>query len=451
MESRLQALVTVIVEPPCVGFQSLSVAQLSSIAGFGRVLAPLAITAADVTLEGLSGIVCPGDTLCLRLSLDARYASQSAEELEVSLGGLVGATRVEATLGSCIDSEPQPLQATLTPNSTQRCMLVSIRIPTRAYSADLHVAVYVAGQRLAGHPLARRLYNGFTAPLVLQRSTSTGGVGTTPCVSLQGRVYCPPGDGPEVVVFDKDGAPLPDLPVVSVGLSNQTRWSAFAHGDSPTLLLADCRHPLVAVDPVGYAIRWKCAERSFDKCYGLAILPSLGVVVSNHRSHLSAYRLTDGICLGRSLLVTGGLDLFLAADPATGTVYGARFTGKERSDTGHDVHSWSCVSVIGGIRITSAESVMFSSGAISHPLAVMPAASGTLNSYLVIGSLDTDELRVISLPGLALVHTHRLEGMQVTGLAADPWGSALAVCDGVSNTTHILAWPLLGMRTPPPS
>jgi len=36
---------------------------------------------------------------------------------------------------------------------------------------------------------------------------------------------------------------------------------------------------------------------------------------------------------------------------------------------------------------------------------------------------------VLSLPGLALVHTHRLEGMQVWGLAADPCGTALAVCD----------------------
>jgi len=55
------------------------------------------------------------------------------------------------------------------------------------------------------------------------------------------------------------------------------------------------------------------------------------------------------------------------------------------------------------------------------------------------------ELRVLSLPGLALVHTHRLEGMQVWGLAADPCGTALAVCDYASQSTHVLAWPLPGM------
>jgi len=31
------------------------------------------------------------------------------------------------------------------------------------------------------------------------------------------------------------------------------------------------------------------------------------------------------------------------------------------------------------------------------------------------------------------------------GLAADPWGAALAVCDGASQSTHVLAWPLPGM------
>ena len=52
---------------------------------------------------------------------------------------------------------------------------------------------------------------------------------------------------------------------------------------------------------------------------------------------------------------------------------------------------------------------------------------------------------MLSLPGLALVHTHRLEGMQVTGLAADPLGGAVVVCDRESGATHIIAWPLPGM------
>jgi len=61
------------------------------------------------------------------------------------------------------------------------------------------------------------------------------------------------------------------------------------------------------------------------------------------------------------------------------------------------------------------------------------------------GTFFSLELRVLSLPGLALVHTHRLEGMKVWGLAADPCGMALAVCDLASQSTHVLAWPLPGM------
>ena len=75
----------------------------------------------------------------------------------------------------------------------------------------------------------------------------------------------------------------------------------------------------------------------------------------------------------------------------------------------------------------------------------MPPAPGKNTTHLVIGSSDAPELLVLSLPGLALVHTHSLEEMQITGLAADPWGGALAVCDAVSNAVHIVAWPLPGM------
>jgi len=55
-----------------------------------------------------------------------------------------------------------------------------------------------------------------------------------------------------------------------------------------------------------------------------------------------------------------------------------------------------------------------------RPLAVMPPAPGKRASHLIVGLWKTSELRVLSLPGLALVHTHRLEGIEVIGLAADP-------------------------------
>ena len=84
----------------------------------------------------------------------------------------------------------------------------------------------------------------------------------------------------------------------------------------------------------------------------------------------------------------------------------------------------------------------------SRPLAVVPPAPGQRTSYLVVGTLYTPTLRVLSLPDRRLVHTHELEGMKVTGLAADPSGTVLAVCDYASKAIHVLPWPLPGM--PPP-
>ena len=75
----------------------------------------------------------------------------------------------------------------------------------------------------------------------------------------------------------------------------------------------------------------------------------------------------------------------------------------------------------------------------------MPPAPGKSVSHLVVGTAGEPELLVLSLPGLVLMHTHRLDLMKVMGLAADPWGGALAVCDAASEALHVLTWPLPGM------
>jgi len=91
LEAQLRALPTAPVEPPHVGLTMDTPALLASIAGFGRIVAPLGISAADVTLEGVPSHVRPGQTLQLRLALGDRHAEQSTEELEVSLGALAAA------------------------------------------------------------------------------------------------------------------------------------------------------------------------------------------------------------------------------------------------------------------------------------------------------------------------------------------------------------------------
>lgn len=82
---------------------------------------------------------------------------------------------------------------------------------------------------------------------------------------------------------------------------------------------------------------------------------------------------------------------------------------------------------------------------LQRPLAVVPPLPGKGVSHLVVVGAVPKELLVLSLPGLTLIHSHILEGMKVKGLAADPWGGALVVCDAASQAVHVLAWPLPGM------
>ena len=224
-EAQLQRLPTAVIEPPLVpvGLLADAPALLSSIAGFGRVLAPLAITAADLRLEGVPSRVNPVDTLRLRLSLGARHAAQSAEELEVSLGTLAEMTLVDSTQ-SCPWVEPQSLEATLESDAAQRCLHISLDVPLAA-SDDASVnisAVSVAGQAMSGLPRCVPVHRGIMPPLELSCASAMRSH-MNPCMSPEWHIYCPPGGGPEVLVFDGDGSLLPGLAVASIGLSKYNR------------------------------------------------------------------------------------------------------------------------------------------------------------------------------------------------------------------------------------
>jgi len=60
LEAQLRALPTAPVEPPHVGLTMDTSALLASIACLGRIVAPLGISAADLTLEGVPSQVRPG-------------------------------------------------------------------------------------------------------------------------------------------------------------------------------------------------------------------------------------------------------------------------------------------------------------------------------------------------------------------------------------------------------
>ena len=159
-DAQLLALPTTVVEIPHVGVAVDSAALLAGAAVFGRVVAPLAITAADLTLEGAPHHTWPGDTVRLYLVLhSAAHAAQTAEELAVSLGAAAAATHVEATL-KAEGAAPQPLQADVSADNPKRCIIISIGVPL---DAPVGSSVCFGPLTMSGQPVA-----GLLGPLVVK-------------------------------------------------------------------------------------------------------------------------------------------------------------------------------------------------------------------------------------------------------------------------------------------
>lgn len=159
--AQLLALPTNVVEIPHVGVVIDEAALLAGAAVFGRVVAPRAITAANLTLlvEGTpsSSTVYPGCTLYLRLMIQSElFSMQSAEELEICLVAASAATHVEATLETTSNlksgAPPLPLQAECGVNIPRRCVSISITVPQDAPfgSSVCFGPLNVNGQPVAG-------------------------------------------------------------------------------------------------------------------------------------------------------------------------------------------------------------------------------------------------------------------------------------------------------------
>ena len=449
MEAQLQAL-PLVVETPLLVMLSQTVSLLPSIADFGRVVTPLPVTAADLRLERVPGCrgARVGGTLNVLLSLGPRFATRSSFDIEATLGMLARDIQVEATIeDSDLGLQSHSLQVLVSSDTCQHSLIVSVAIPLALSSVETVTitATQLAGVRVQGLTISLPVQSsGVVAPLALL--SHAAGLPTVPCISLQGRIYCPPGSGPEVLVFDAHGTQLPALPVASLGMSEKTNVVAYVHGDTPCLLLADCNGSssrLVAIDPASYAVRWTSAEGGFQSCIGITAIPSLGVAIVACGGYLCAYRLSDGRRVGRFDVF--GLHWFLTADASTGSVYGN--LNLHDSDGG-TTRAWQCAADGAEIVIKSvAPGPITAAGSCEtlRPITVVPPAPGKVVAHLVVCSVDSIELLVLSLPDLALVHTHMMQGLHVGvfQLAADPWGAALAVGD--FTTLHVLAWPLPGM------
>jgi hypothetical protein len=327
------------------------------------------------------------------------------------------------------------LLATLTPAAGGRT--VSVRVPVPE-TAGRDSSLLIHGISAAGQPLTLEgtlpaelvVVTGMLAPLRLEGAASE--YSSTAAITSAATLYAPRIDSPDVLVFSADGTPLPSLPVASIGLSENTRFAAFDEATS-TLLLADAKSTtskLVAVDELSRTVRWSTGLE--DSCLGLAVLPAQGLVVTSDYSsdELRVHRLADGTLVDSQ---TAADPKFISSDPVTSSIYVSAH---------HKVCSfrWSTKKLLPGGFVEAA-------GNTGHyrPLAVVPATPGKHTSYLVVGTYGAALLLVLSLPDCRLVHTHALEGLEVMGLAADPSGTTLAVCDRASKAVHVLMWPLPGM------
>ena len=440
MEKMLQALPTAVVEPPRVGLQTDAPAIHSRIADFGRVIAPLSVTAADLTLHGEPSTLRQG-IVQMYLRLGARHAEQSTEELEVSLGMLVGTTIVDSTLEGGV-VHPRSLESSITHNAAERCLCISFEVPP--FFSSVHIRhVCVTGQIIAGFPLTLSARPHIQAPMQIKGAAVDFVM--PPCISPEGRVYCLPGNGPELLIFDFDGTPLPGISVVSAGLSSADIWVAYApHVDTPLLIVAEAAgraSRIMAIDPIGHSVRWASTAGNDSSFCGIAVLPDLGAVFVSSANVLYAHRLSDGARVGR--LSVPGQHWNLTADPSTATIFGT-ILDQERLVT---VPAWACVARGARVLMSSAGVVAAAErGIYDYPLVVVPPAPGKKTSHLVISSQKLSESFVLELPGRSLVHTHRIAGvMKVVGLTADPGGTAIAFCEETSETLHVLGWPLPGM------
>lgn len=247
----------------------------------------------------------------------------------------------------------------------------------------------------------------------------------------------------EIVVFDGNGSRFLNIDCRWLELPALTFvvYSPEQHGLPPRVLIGNALE-IVAVNPSATQVCWRRTIRHCD----IMPLPLHGVVMVSSDIGVSVLGLADGAELGSCS--TDRAFSYGCADSESNLVFASL------DEEPYSVHAWSwepsasgpgAAAATGGTLVSLGPLIAAGEAGSRRPLAVMPPAPGTCFSHLIVGESEASEVRVLSLPGFTLVHTHMLEGMRVGSLLADPCGTALAVFDYASESTHLLAWPLPGM------
>ena len=436
----------------------------------GFLLAPCGVRASNVLVRGVPGFVQLGRPLQFELTLSHNYPCHKPAERNVAAATIVFHARIDMCLVRKKQKQSRESQelvhATLrlAPPSTAKTngnnsgdiVIVTVALPTDFQMGDEVVinGVSFAGQAVSGTvgetdaeehvlpfvPVRLPVVASMHAPLQLKGAAND--YRQTPVIAPNGTLYAPKWASSDVLVFAADGTPLPPLPLAGFGLSDATRSAAFVEFTN-TLLLADTNEKgnaskLVAVDAASMAVCWSTALES--SCYGIAVLPAQGVAVASECSagQLHVHRLSDGTRIA-SAGAPALFPLFVAADAAANPYAGHVYVSSINIPGNVYAFCWNGAALV-------FDGCFDHASIFSHaPLAVMPPFQGKRTSFLVVGRFNFGYLAVFSLPDRRLVYTHELEGMQIMGLAADPSGTALAVCDSSSKAIHVLRWPLPGM------
>jgi DNA-binding beta-propeller fold protein YncE len=446
------------VEPTMLVYSAVAPGAAAASGGRpGRILAPRAVKPAFVK-AALPVVVRPGKAVAVDVILPAdAYPTHEDADLAAGLSALLFHLCIEVSIVSSGGGGAGgvPLRASAAAAAavvaSDRCVRVTFDVPPDAATRGDAIAVTkltVSGRTVpaAGIPPPAPFLTagGMAAPL---RLPLAGTVNATPAISGAGELFAPAYDSPAVSVFSPEGAPLPPVDVAECGLSRFTRAAAVCDATG-TLVLSDFNGDagsrVAAVDLRNRTPRWTTEPGAAPQCCDVAVLSAAGVVIagSKAKGELLAFSLRDGkrVLPSAAAAVAVASPRFLAADQASGSVY------VSTRDTAVSAWVWNAAAQ----RLQSG-GLVEGAGEVgsARPLAVVPPAPGKRTSYLVVGTVDTGSLIVLSLPDRHVVHRAELDGgCRVTGLAGDPTGTALAVCDGASQTIRVLPWPLPGMPTP---
>lgn len=375
--------------------------------------------------------------LCTFTVAEAYFSLNGPDLRGVGVANLASLVNVIATLQVGSDDVGRaraPLRVLLVPDLLgRRTVSAFVHIPASARASDLVVGsqITLAGSPLAcAQPLSCRVFQGVATP---QRHSDIGEpYWRAPSFSRWGVLYVPQMQCDVLPRFGPDGAPLAPISLAASGGSSSCVAAAVA--DDAGLLLIGEEIPdgrLSALDLDSGELRW--AAPDFKECCGVAVLPDHGVAIASSykQNSLHVHRLTDGVRVASQSV---DYPMQVAADLATGTVY------VSTSCNTVSAYCW---------RDGALDRVDFVDPALGELrfVAVVPAAgAGVISGHLVVGKRNSGNLLVFALPGGDLIHEHYLANIYVMGLAGDPGGAALAVCDARGRVVEVLSWPLPGMQ-----